>query len=60
VADDLRLSVNGASVLLHAPAIGLPAGSAAIALRYLASALPGLVWPGAPELVAALAAAPAA
>ena len=60
MADGLRLGVDRARGLLHALAVGLLAGSAAVALRYLASALPGLVWPGASELVTAVSAAPPA
>ena len=60
MADGLRLGVDRARGLLHALAVGLLAGSAAVALRYLASALPGLVWSGASELVTAVSAAPPA
>ena len=60
MADGLRLSGDRARVLLHALAVGLLAGLAAIALRYLATALPGLIWRGAPDLVTAVSLAPPA
>ena len=58
MADGLRLSGDRARGLLHALAVGLLAGLAAILLRYLATALPGLIWPGAPDLVTAVSLAP--
>jgi CIC family chloride channel protein len=54
------LSLNGgrARLLLHALAVGLLGGAAAIALRFLSTALPTLIWPAADDLVGAVALAP--
>ena len=60
MADGLRLGGARARGLLHALAVGVLAGLAAIALRYLATALPGLVWPGSSDLVTAVSMAPPA
>jgi CIC family chloride channel protein len=57
-SDDLRLNGDRARLLLHALAVGLLAGTAAIALRYLSTALPTLIWPAASDLVDAVALAP--
>ncbi len=58
MADELRLNGGRARLLLHALAVGLLAGTAAIALRFLSTALPTLIWPAADDLVAAVALAP--
>jgi chloride channel protein, CIC family len=47
-----------ATLLLHALVVGALAGSAAIALRLVATALPTLIWPHGADLVASVAAAP--
>jgi CIC family chloride channel protein len=52
------LGSDRARVLLHALVVGLLAGSAAIALRYLATVLPVLVWARAEDLVTAVSLAP--
>lgn len=58
MADGLRLSGDRARVLLHALAVGLLGGSAAIALRFLATTLPTIIWPDAADLVTAVSLAP--
>jgi CIC family chloride channel protein len=49
-----------ASILAWALAVGALGSAPALAFRWAASALPDLVWPGAPDLVQAVARAPAA
>lgn len=49
-----------ASVLAWALGVGVLGSLPALAFRWAANALPGLVWPGASDLVSAVALAPAA
>jgi CIC family chloride channel protein len=46
-------------LLLEALLVGLASGGAAVLLRFAATALPRLVWPAAPDMMDAVAAAPA-
>jgi CIC family chloride channel protein len=54
-----RSATEPARALVHALAVGLLAGSAAVVLRFLATEAPRLVWPG-PDLVQGVALAPPA
>ncbi|MCX6553336.1 MAG: hypothetical protein NTY02_20410, partial [Acidobacteria bacterium] len=60
MAESSTSTDDRARVLLHALAVGLLSGTVAIAVRYAADALPRLIWPHAPDLVSAVAAAPTA
>ena len=58
MVDGLSSEGARARLLLHALVVGLLAGAAAIGLRFLATALPRLIWPAANDLVDAVALAP--
>ncbi len=53
-----RSAADQGILLGQALVVGVLSGTAAVLLRYAATALPRIVWPAAPDLVGAVAAAP--